>query len=117
MTRRSRRKFLTAVPAAVAGAVAAKTYAQGQGQPGPVKASTVEAAEAITGVDFHAEDETAIANGLNQRLRTIQQLRQSNVPFDTEPAIIFKPAIPGKEPKGPATPNAPVRYSKPPLTL
>ncbi len=55
MTRRSRRKFLTAVPAAVAGAVAAKAYAQGQGQlpSGPVKASTIEAAEAITGVDFH----------------------------------------------------------------
>jgi len=119
MTRRSRRKFLTAVPAAVAGAVAAKAYAQGQGQlpSGPVKASTVEAAEVITGVDFHAEDETAIANGLNQRLRTIQQLRQSSVPLDTEPAIIFKPALPGKEPKGPATPHASIRYSKPPLTL
>ena len=100
MTRRSRRKFLTAVPAAVAGAVAARAYAQGQGQlpSGPVKAGTVEAAEAITGVDFHAEDQTAIANGLNQRLRTIQQLRQSSVPPDTEPAIIFKPA--GKARRG-----------------
>jgi hypothetical protein len=82
-----------------------------------VKASTVEAAEAITGVDFHAEDEAAIANGLNQRLRTIQQLRQSSIPLDTEPAIIFKPALAGKEPKGPATPHAAIRYSKPPLTL
>jgi Asp-tRNA(Asn)/Glu-tRNA(Gln) amidotransferase A subunit family amidase len=117
MTRGSRRKFLTAVPAAVAGAVAARAYAQGQLQPGPVKVSTIEAAETIAGVDFHAEDQTAIANGLNQRLRTIQQLRQSNVPFDTEPAIIFKPALPGKEPKGPATPHAAIRYSKPPLTL
>ena len=116
--RESRRKFLTAVPAAVAGAVVAKTYAQGGGQDaGPVKPSTIEAAEVIAGVDFHQEDEAAIANGLNNRLRTFQQLRQSDVPVDTELAVMFNPAIPGKEPKGPATPNAPIRYAKPPLTL
>ena len=117
MTRRSRRKFLTAVPAAVAGAVAGKVYAQGQPTSGPVKAATVQAAETITGVDFHGADETAIANGLNQRLRTIQQLRQSDVPIDTEPAILFSPVVPGRAPKGPATPNAPLRYTKPPATL
>ena len=39
------------------------------------------------------------------------------MPFDTEPAIMFKPSLPGKEPKGPATPGAPIRYAKPPLTL
>jgi len=116
--RESRRKFLRAVPAAVAGAVAAKAYAQQGGQAvGPVKPATIEAAEAIAGLDFHPEDETAIANGLNNRLRTFQQLRQRHVPFDTELAVIFKPALPGKEPKGPATPNAMMRYSKVPLTL
>ena len=115
--RQSRRKFLTAVPAAVAGAVAAKTYAQGQAT-GPVKPATIEAAESIMGLDFHSEEEGALANGVNQRLRVFQQLRQTDIPFDTEVAVVFKPALPGKEPKaGPATPNAPIHYTKPALTL
>ena len=95
----SRRKFLKAVPAAVAGAVAAKTYAQGPPTTGPVKPETIEAAEAIMGVDFHREDETAIANGVNTRLRNLQQLRQSEIPVATDPAIMFNPSLPGKEPK------------------
>jgi Asp-tRNA(Asn)/Glu-tRNA(Gln) amidotransferase A subunit family amidase len=112
----SRRKFLKAVPAAVAGAVAAKAYAQ-QTASGPVKPETIEAAESIMGLDFHPEDETAIANQLNNRLRVFQQLRQTSIPFDTELATIFKPALPGREPKGPATPGAPVKFTKAPLTL
>ncbi|HET9269009.1 MAG TPA: amidase family protein, partial [Vicinamibacterales bacterium] len=113
----SRRRFLKTVPAVVAGAVAGKAYAQGPQNTGAVKPETIEAAEAIMGVDFHREDETAIANGLNTRLRTLQQLRQSEIPVDTDPAIMFKPSLPGKEPKGPATPGAPIKYSKAPLTL
>lgn len=116
-TRQSRRKFLSAVPAAVAGAVAAKTYAQGQQAAGPIKPATIEAAESIMGLDFHPDEEAALANALNARLRAFQQLRQSQVPFDTEVAVVFKPALPGKEPKGPATPGAAIKYSKPPLTL
>jgi Asp-tRNA(Asn)/Glu-tRNA(Gln) amidotransferase A subunit family amidase len=116
--RQSRRKFLTAVPAAMAGAVAARTYAQGGPQAaGPVKPATIEAAETIMGLDFHADEEAAIANGVNNRLRVFQQLRQTAVPFDTEVAVVFKPALPGHEPKGPATPGASIRYSKPPATL
>ena len=115
--RQSRRTFLTAVPAAVAGAVAAKTYAQGQPAAGAIKPSTIETAETIMGLDFHREDETAIADRLNARLRTFEQLRRTSVPMDTEVAVIFKPSLPGKEPKGPATPGAPIKYTKPPLTL
>jgi Asp-tRNA(Asn)/Glu-tRNA(Gln) amidotransferase A subunit family amidase len=115
----SRRRFLKTVPAVVAGAVAGKAYAQGPNaaNAGPVTPQTIEAAEAIMGVDFHREDETAIANGLNNRLRSLQQLRQSEIPVDTDPAIMFKPSLPGREPKGPATPGAALKYSKPPLTL
>src|SRR4029077_10555226 len=32
-------------------------------------------------------------------------------------AYVFKPALPGREPKGPATPGAALRYTRPPLTL
>jgi len=115
--RESRRKFLKTVPAAVAGAVATSAYAQGQQNVGPVKAETVNAAETIAGVNLHSTDEAAVANGLNNRLRTIQALRESNIPFDTDPAHIFKPSLPGKEPKGAATPGATIRHWRAPLTL
>jgi len=114
--RQSRRTFLTAVPAAVAGAVAARTYAQTPAA-GPVNARTIAAAETILGMDFHSEDEATLANGLNNRLRTFQQLRQTPVPLDTELAFVFKASLPGKEPKGGATPGAAIRYTRPPTTL
>jgi hypothetical protein len=44
-------------------------------------------------------------------------MRAITVPQDTEPAYVFKPSLPGKEPKGPATPGAPIKYTKPPATL
>jgi len=116
-SRQSRRTFLAAVPAAVAGAVAARTYAQGQPATGPIKAATIESAETIMGLDFHPDEEAAMAASLNNRLRTFQQLRQTDVPLDTEVAVVFKPALPGKEPKGPATPGAAIKYARPPLTL
>jgi Asp-tRNA(Asn)/Glu-tRNA(Gln) amidotransferase A subunit family amidase len=116
-SRQSRRTFLAAVPAAMAGAVAARTYAQGQPAAGPIKTATIESAETIMGLDFHPDEEAAMAASLNNRLRTFQQLRQTDVPLDTEVAVVFKPALPGKEPKGPATPGAAIKYARPPLTL
>ena len=116
-SRQSRRTFLAAVPAAVAGAVAARTYAQGQPAAGPIKSATIESAETIMGLDFHPDEEAAMTASLNNRLRTFQQLRQTDVPLDTEVAVVFKPALPGKEPKGPATPGAAIKYARPPLTL
>jgi Asp-tRNA(Asn)/Glu-tRNA(Gln) amidotransferase A subunit family amidase len=113
----SRRKFLKVVPVAVAGAVASKAWAQGPPQPGPVTADTLKAAETIDGVQFTSEEEAAAVGAVNQNLRAFTQLRQIAIPQDTEPAYVFKPALPGKEPKGPATPGAPVRYTKAPLTL
>jgi Asp-tRNA(Asn)/Glu-tRNA(Gln) amidotransferase A subunit family amidase len=117
-SRESRRKFLRAVPAAVAGAVAAKALAQqGPQNVGPIKPEMIDCAEKLIGVELHSDEEAALAGSLNNRLRTYEQLRASEIPTDTEPAIMFKPSLPGKEPKGPATPGAPLKYAKPPLTL
>ncbi len=114
----SRRRFLKAVPTAMAGAVAAKVYAQAPAQnTGPVTSEIIRAAEVIDGVKFTSEEAAAAAQAANNNLTAFNRLRQINIPQDTEPAYIFKPSLPGKEPKGPATPGAPVRYSKPPLTL
>ena len=110
----SRRKFLKAVPAAMAGAVGAKVLAQGPPAPaGPVNAATVDAAEKIAGLEFFGAEEEAIARSLNQNLNTYQQLRSVVIPHDTEVALVFKPSLPGKTPKGPATPGRAVKYAKP----
>lgn len=110
---KSRRSFLKAVPAAVAGAVATNAFAQQQGPVGPISRETVDCAEKITGLDFHSAEEEAIARSLNGNLATYQQLRQIEIPHDTEVALTFRPYLPGEKPKGPATPGRPVRYSKP----
>ena len=117
MADNSRRKFLKTVPVAVAGVVGAKVAAQGTPAAGPIRPATIEAAEAIAGLDLHQNEEAAIAGGLNNRLRTFQQLRSTNVPLDTELAIVFTPVLPGKAPKGPATPLAPLRYTRAPMAL
>ena len=109
----SRRRFLKAVPTAVAGAVGAKVIAQGP-PAGPIKPATVDAAEQILGLEFHAAEEQAIANALNQNLNTYRQLRQVEIPHDTEVALVFKPSLAGKTvPKGPAAPGRALRYTKP----
>src|SRR5689334_19767287 len=115
----SRRKFLKVVPAAVATAVTSKAWAQGRGQgpQGPVNADVVKAAEVLDGTKYSPEEEAAAAANANQNLNAFNRLRQTTIPQDTEPAYVFKPSLPGKEPKGPATPGAAVRYTKPPLTL
>ena len=119
MSRETRRKFLKTVPVAVAGAMATKTFAQQgpQAPTGPVTAETIECAEKIPGLDFHSEEEAAMARGLNQNLATYTRLRQVNIGPEIDPAIIFKPSLPGQEPKGPATPGAKLNYTKAPLTL
>ncbi len=116
-SRQSRRRFLKAVPVAVAGAVATKTFAQGQQNAGPVNADIIRAAEVIDGVKFTSEEEAAAVGAVNGNLNQFNRLRQMAIAQDIEPAYVFKPSLPGKEPKGPATPGAPIKYTKPPLTL
>ena len=119
MSRETRRKFLQTVPVAVAGAMATKTFAQdGQQAPvGPITPDTIECAEKIPGLDFHSEEEVAMANGLNRNLTTYSRLRDIKIGADIDPAIMFKPSLPGQEPKGPATPGAKLAFTKAPLTL
>jgi len=126
----SRRTFLASVPAAVAGAVATGAWTQTPTPPqtvppqaappqppGPVTVEMLRAAETIDGVTFTAEEEQAALSTVNNNLTAFQRLRDLKMPQDTEPAYVFKPALPGKEPKGPATPGAAIRCTKPPRTL
>jgi Asp-tRNA(Asn)/Glu-tRNA(Gln) amidotransferase A subunit family amidase len=118
MAQESRRKFLKTVPVAVAGvAVAGKAMAQGQAPTGPITPDVIECAEKIPGLDFHSDEEVAMARGLNNNLNAYARLRAVEIGPEIDPAIVFKPNLPGQEPKGPATPGAKVTYAKPPMTL
>jgi Asp-tRNA(Asn)/Glu-tRNA(Gln) amidotransferase A subunit family amidase len=115
----SRRKFLQTVPAAVAGVVTTTVWAAQQPGPtaGVVTADTLKAAEALDGVSFSSTEESDALRGINGNLTAYQRLRNMKIPQDVEPAYLFRPLLPGKELKGPATPGAAIRYTRPPATL
>ncbi len=108
-----RRRFLKAVPAAVAGGLAMPALAQppAQEQARRIGKDVLECGEKIFGVDFSdAEEEQALA-GVNRNLESFEQLRAIDVPLDTEPAITFRPYLPGKKPKPGATPGAKLKVT------
>ena len=106
----ARRRFLAAIPAAVAGSLAAPVIARQQA-PSRIEPATLDSAEKIFGVDFTDAEEQAAAAGVGRNLSSFEQLRELNIPLDTEPAITFHPYLPGKRPKGPATPGAKMKVT------
>ena len=113
MGRKDRRHFLKALPAAVAAGIAAPALAQ-QAQQQRIDLETLDCAEKIFGIDFgKAEDEAAL-RGVNTNLGNYEQLRALDIPLDTEPAITFRPYLPGKQPKPGATPGAKLKLSTAP---
>ncbi len=69
------------------------------------------AARRLFGVDFSdAEEEQALA-GVNRNLDAYEQLRAIDVPLDTEPAVTFRPYLPGNKPKPGATPGAKIKVT------
>jgi hypothetical protein len=73
----------------------------------------LDAAESIFGVDFNEAEEQMALNSVNRNLDSYEQLRKLNIPLDTEPAITFRPYLPGKKPTGKATPGAKLKVSRP----
>ena len=98
----ARRRFLAAIPAAVAGSLAAPALAKQQPAP-RIEPATLDCAETIFGVDFTDAEEQQAAQVVNRNLASYDQLRELQIPLDTEPAITFHPWLPGKKPKGGAT--------------
>ena len=54
----------------------------------------VAQAEKIAGLEFTDEERTAIASGLNSRLRNYEQLREVPLPNAVVPAVQFDPVLP-----------------------
>ncbi len=111
----ARRRFLTAIPAAVAGSLAAPALARQQPPP-RIDKPTLDCAEKIFGVDFTEAEEEQAASVVNQNLASFERLRELNIPLDTEPAVTFRPYLPGRKPKPGATPGAKIKVAlQPPL--
>ncbi len=106
----ARRRFLAAIPAAVAGSLAAPALATQQPAP-RIEPATLDCAEKIFGVDFTDAEEQQAAQVVNRNLASYDQLRELQIPLDTEPAFTFHPWLPGKKPKGGATPGAKINVT------
>ena len=100
-----RRGFLRAAPAALASGLLAPRVAA-QEEVTAVPTSAVEAAEGLTGLDFMPAEQEMMQENLGRRLDNYAELREFDVPLDTEPAVTFTPHLPGQAPEGEATPGA-----------
>jgi Asp-tRNA(Asn)/Glu-tRNA(Gln) amidotransferase A subunit family amidase len=105
-----RRRFLKVIPAAFAAGLAAPAIAR-QEQPLRISKETLDCGEKIFGVDFSDAEEEQAVRGVNRNLDAYEQLRAMEIPLDTEPAITFRPYLPGKRPKPGATPGATIRVT------
>ena len=112
-SRTARRQFLKAVPVAVAGGLAAPALArQAQdAQNQRISKETLDAAEKVLGVDFSDAEQDQALRGVNRNLETFETLRKIDIPLDTEPAVTFRPYLPGKSPKPGATPGAKIKVA------
>ncbi|HKP87966.1 MAG TPA: amidase [Blastocatellia bacterium] len=97
--RRTFVKFLPAVGIA-AYVDAPLGLAQQPQQPQPPQRITKEmmhAAEQLIGIELNDAQEAMALPGVNRNLASYEALRKIEVPLDTEPAIAFHPAPPGKK--------------------
>ena len=113
-----RRRFLKTVPAAVAAGMAlpSSTSAQRGGAATPPKfgKDALKCAEQLQGVHFTDAEEEMALGPASRNLDSYEELRKLDVPMDTEPAITFRPYLPGKRPPGGTkTRSAKLAVSKP----
>lgn len=92
-----RRTFVKLLPAAGAAASLEMTEAAAQA-PGPqrITKEMLHTAEQLIGIELTDAQETMALTGVNRNLAGYEGLRKIDVPLDTEPAMAFHPALPGK---------------------
>src|SRR5688572_6677433 len=107
----ARRRFLKTVPAAVAAGIAAPALARQAQEAQRIDKATLECAERIIGIDFSDAEQQQALNGVNTSPANVERLREFPIPLDTEPAITFRPYLPGRKPKPGATPSARIKIA------
>ena len=70
---------------------------QQQQTPQRVSKEALHAAETLIGIELTDEQETMALPSVNNNLASYEAIRKIDVPLDTEPAIAFHPALPGKK--------------------
>ncbi len=104
-TKINRRSFVKLLPAAGAAsftitsidaASGAAEQAQQETQQ-KIAVETLRAAEQMIGIELNEAQEAMALTGVNRNLANYETLRKIDVPLDTEPAIAFHPALPGKK--------------------
>ncbi len=108
----NRRRFFSTLSSAFAAGAAAPALAQQPAGPAKIDRLRLDAAESIFGVDFTEAEEQMALGSVNRNLESFEQLRQLAVPLDTEPAMTFRPYLPGKKPNGKATPGMKQRFTR-----
>ena len=112
-----RRRFIKAVPAAVAATVTLPKIVEGQrggGAPPHFGKDALKCAEQLDGVSFTDAEEEMAAPSVSRNLDSYEELRKLTVPLDTEPAITFRPYLPGKQPTGKSSRDAKIAVAKAP---
>lgn len=109
----NRRRFFSALTSAFAAGAAAPALAQAPAAaPQRIDRLRLDAAESIFGVDFTEAEEQMALGSVNRNLQSFEELRKLNIPLDTEPAVTFRPYLPGKKPTGRATPGARLKVTR-----
>jgi hypothetical protein len=114
-----RRRFIKALPTAVAAGVALPKLAAQQQKNTPLRfgKETIKCAEQVDGLQFTDAEEEMMLRNVNRNLENYEALRKIDIPLDTEPAIQFKPFLPGKEPKGRSTPGMRLNHASRPVVV
>lgn len=73
-------------------------WARVQEQPvRPVTAAVIAEAEKVAGLEFTDDERAMMVEGLNNNLRAYASLRETVIPNDVPPAILFDPHLPGRK--------------------
>src|SRR3954452_2699431 len=101
-----RRRFLKAVPAAVAATVtvpAAVRAQRGGAVPPKFGTDVLKCAEQIDGLQFTDAEEATDVGAASRNLDSYDELRKLTIPPDTEPAVTFRPYRGQTRTPGPTT--------------
>ncbi len=115
----NRRSFVKLLPAlGAAGFAAARmpvTFGQTTQPTAPLRVSKelLEAYEKLIGIELNDAQEAMALPNVNRSLESYETLRKIEIPLDTEPAIAFHPAPPGKVFKGNAVRFKPTKTEAP----
>jgi Asp-tRNA(Asn)/Glu-tRNA(Gln) amidotransferase A subunit family amidase len=97
----TRRTFVKLLPAAGAASFPSLDLSSAPARQAPesqkVTREILHSAEQLMGIDLTEEQESMALGGVNRNLANYEALRKIDVPLDTEPAIAFHPALPGKK--------------------